>query len=140
RERSTTSGAALPRRYRLGVVNPGGTAATTAFVANCATARFGGGGVVRTRTCSERFALEVDQLLACVLALGLDGGELGLGVGKLGTELHLGGLQVGEQTAQLIALGANGDQVGLKRSEVGLKPRDGRERRIRCRPRIGCRY
>ena len=92
------------------------------------------------RASSEGLALEVDQFLAHLLALSLDGGKLGLGISELGTQLHLGGLQVGEQTAQLIALGANGDHFGLKRSEVGLKRSDGRERRIGCRHRIGCRY
>src|SRR5262245_6495319 len=59
-ERSAAIRAGIARWYHLGVVNPGGTAATGALVANCATAPFGWRGVVGTRSCAEGFALEID--------------------------------------------------------------------------------
>jgi hypothetical protein len=117
--------------YHLGVVNPSGTPTTTAGMANCSTARFGWRGVVRTRARGEGFALEVKQFLVRLMTLGLDGGQLGLSVSELGTQLHLGGLQVGEQAAQLITLGTNGVEFQAHSGQFGLAPREGAFKRIR---------
>jgi hypothetical protein len=83
----------------VGAIDAKGTEATAAHMADGSTARFGWRGVVGTLSCSEGFALEVDQFLARLVALCLDGGKLGLGIGELGTELHLLGEQIGKQAA-----------------------------------------
>jgi hypothetical protein len=96
---------------------------------HCRAARWHARGVwvganPRVAGASKWFALQIDQFLVKIVALGVQRRKLRLRLGQLGLELHLCGEQIGQYPTELITLRTYGDQLCIYRRQVGLEPSD----------------